>query len=364
MRRYLVFLLAILMGGLLSLSVIYAQDDAVDYVQFDVDNENPMVLNGRAYAEWDGRHTVPATVFHYDGQFHMFRAGYSGWPLPASVGYMVSDDGINWEEPQEEAVIYPEDIPIEGIQLAVLSSGFVESDGTWVLYLFLISENNDPSGMIRATAPDPLGPWEVGGDILLATGNDDAWDWEYISAPHVMMVEDGYRAYYFSGGMIGMATSPDGINWTKYDDPSTTDAPFAESDPIFLPSEDEEAWDYDFIQDPTVLQTPDGWVMLYSSFQGVNASFNGGERGYGIAISEDGIAWERLQDEPIWHNRRDMRVSRDTWYGQLAYHDETYYLYLEVTTGYGTDIIGGTYEGLFLDTLSRILSLNSDNTLQ
>jgi len=34
-------------------------------------------------------------------------------------------------------------------------------------------------------------------------------------------------------GMIGMATSTDGIHWTKYDNPETTGDLFALSDPIF-----------------------------------------------------------------------------------------------------------------------------------
>lgn len=349
MRIYRMFLIAIcLLVSLLALTVI-AQDDEGDGIRFTVDDQTPVMRNGRAYSEWDGRHVVPAAVFYHDGQFHMFRSGYRGWPLPAGVGYAVSDDGLTWVEPQESPVLPAEDMPFaDDIDLALLSSGFVDADGTWVLYFFLFPSQGSSveMGMVRATAPEPLGPWVMGEDVLLVPGSEGEWDSDNIGAPHVMLVDGEYRAYYFASGGIGMATSSDGLEWTKYDDPNTAEAPYAESDPVFLASEDEDAWDYNSVADPTVLITPDGWVMLYDSFQGVNSNFAGGSRGYSLALSEDGIHWERLQAEPMWLNQRDMRLPRDSWYGQLAYHDEIYYLYLEINTAYGTDIFGGTYEGL------------------
>lgn len=329
MRIIRLFLIAMcLLTSLLTLTIIAQDDDEGEGLRFTVDDQNPMVINGRAYAEWDGRHTVPGTVFYHDGQFHMFRAGYRGWPLPAGVGYMVSDDGLTWEEPQEAPVLPAEDMPFgDDIDLALLSSGLVDADGTWVLYFFIFPSagSSGKTSMVRATAPDPLGPWTMSADILLATGSEGEWDADNIGAPHVMLVDGEYRAYYFSGVGIGMATSPDGITWTKYDDPSTTEAPYAESDPVFFASDNEDAWDYETVADPTVLITPDGWVMLYNSFQGMNPNtWVGGERGYSLAISDDGINWERLQDEPMWMNQRDMNIPRDSWYGQLAYHDDVY----------------------------------------
>ena len=45
---------------------------------------------------------------------------------------------------------------------------------------------------------------------------------------------------------IGYATSSDGIAWTKYDDPSTTAPPYAESDPVLGlgPGSFETVWVY------------------------------------------------------------------------------------------------------------------------
>ena len=60
--------------------------------------------------------------------------------------------------------------------------------------------------------------------------------------------------------MCGMATSADGTSWTKYDDPGTTEAPFAESDPVLQPSP--PGWDAEDVK-YSVMNTDPGWEMLY-----------------------------------------------------------------------------------------------------
>jgi hypothetical protein len=63
--------------------------------------------------------------------------------------------------------------------------------------------------------------------------------------------------------MCGLATSADGINWTKYDDPSTTEAPYAKSDPVLQPSP--SGWDAEDVI-CSVMKTDTGWEMLYQGF--------------------------------------------------------------------------------------------------
>ena len=91
---------------------------------------------------------------------------------------------------------------------------------------------------------------------------------------------------------------------------------------------------------PKVVKNDEGLVMLYRSYTGAaqNASI-------GFAISQDGIDWERLNDVPIF-STQDIR-RRNIWFTELAYHDGTYYVYLELQRNYQaqTDIYAGTYEG-------------------
>ena len=58
-----------------------------------------------------------------------------------------------------------------------------------------------------------------------------------------------------------MATSEDGIEWTRYDNPETTDTLYAESDPLFDPIE--TGADVNFAMQPQVVQTEDGWQWFY-----------------------------------------------------------------------------------------------------
>src|SRR5687767_14449720 len=93
-------------------------------------------------------------------------------------------------------------------------------------------------------------------------------------------------------GGIGIATSDDGITWTKYDDPTTGGA-YAESDPIFGAGE-EGAWDALSVFQPNVVRTENGYVMLYSGIKNPSPP----QRGF--AFSEDGLTWTRHTQNPVF----------------------------------------------------------------
>lgn len=96
---------------------------------------------------------------------------------------------------------------------------------------------------------------------------------------------------FYTGGRngIGLATSPDGVTWARHDDPATTRAPEAESDPVFTRGASGER-DGLGVHQPRVALTPDGYVMLYHA--------NSGATSYGIAASPDGLTWTRRPDNP------------------------------------------------------------------
>lgn len=144
-----------------------------------------------------------------------------------------------------------------------------------------------------------------------------------------------------TGTSAGVAFSDDGLTWEKYDDPATTEAPVAESDPIFVP-QDNTTWEYNNIQDVRVMQTPTGWAMLYSS---MNTGLQNSFAGYNIATSKDGIQWTRISDDALWTHRSIQR--RPTWTANWLNHEGTYYVYMEIARGYqgDTDIFMGILEG-------------------
>lgn len=309
---------------------------------FAVYQDSPVVPRGPA-GSWDSQFTDPGAVVYHDGLYHMFHNGFVVWPAPVGIAYSTSPDGYNWTRFQEDPVFVGDDLDYVGLT-ALASSALVEDDGTWILYFYTWDATSwpAPTKIGRATAPAPEGPWTADPEPVLVQGSEGEWDAYAVRAPGVVRDEDGYVMFY-SGytrqqGMIGMATSADGIQWTKYDDPSTTEAPFAESDPVFLPGE-AGAWDSGHVFQPRVESTPEGLAMVYSAAPSVNGS--GGRLGY--AISPDGVNWDRSEG-PILE-ASDVPGGRAIWYTDLLYHDDTYFLFFELGTGGETEVYLATQQG-------------------
>ena len=308
---------------------------------FTLASEEPVVP--RAGSDWFRTYTDPGAAVYHDGMFHMFHNGFNGWPAPVGIAYSISADGQNWTLVQEEPVFVGDDLDYVGLTV-LASSALVEDDGTWVLYFYTWDQRTwpAPTKIGRATAPEPTGPWTADAEPLLVQGSEGEWDEYAVRVPSVVKTGDGYLMF-FTGytrqqGMIGLATSPDGITWTKYNDPATTEAPFAESDPVFMPGE-EGAWDEGQALQPRVVASPEGYVMLYSAGSAVNGS--GAELGY--AVSQDGINWERVS-EPIFSHTR-VSGGRAIWFTEFLYQDDVYYLFFELGTGGNTEIYLATHQG-------------------
>ncbi|HVU15030.1 MAG TPA: hypothetical protein VHD90_27340 [Phototrophicaceae bacterium] len=336
-RLFCLFLISIFAGAL-SISSVSAQDGL-----FTLASDQPVVAHGKS-GQWDGQYTDPGAVFYDDGMFHMFRNGFVGWPASVQIAYLTSPDGIHWTQPSPDPVMYSKDVPYAKVA-ALASDALVLADGTWVLYFYTwnsFDQNAAPGAIGRATAPAPSGPWTPDPAPILNPGPKGSWDDLRVNAPRVVKTDDGYRMYYagfdengLSSGQIGMATSTDGIHWTKYDDPSTTAAPYAESDPIMKQPKSLVA-----LGQPMVEQTPDGWVMTFRQ-----NDFNGGlpQMTLNDALSADGIHWNAAP-QPFWE-RSTIPRSNGFWYTAMEYHDGTYYQYIETGIGGGTSIFLATHTG-------------------
>ncbi len=311
-----------------------------------LDADHPVIEHGPADA-WDGRYTDPGAVLFYDGQFHMFRNGFVQWPGWVGIAYLTSPDGVTWTQQGDGPVLTTDDVPYADVA-ALASSVYVMDDGTWVLYFYTWgNQSSAPESWAigRATAPDPAGPWTVDPAPVLMSGGEGAWDGAQVAAPSVVAISGGYGLFYTGTDadgrrMVGMAIGPDGIDWFKNDDPSTTSALFAESDPIMKPG-DEGAWDAAFIHQPRVTRTPDGLVMSYRS-----TAPGGTDKGYGLAVSrDDGYTWKRYAANPVLSDRSLLR--RGLWYNALVYHDGLLYMPVEIQRGYQneTDVYMATIEG-------------------
>jgi predicted GH43/DUF377 family glycosyl hydrolase len=304
---------------------------------FSVYSDEPVVMNGDP-GNWDDRYTDPGAVLFYGGMFHMFRNGFRDWPASVQIGYALSPDGYTWTKQGNEPVLRTENVPNAGVA-ALASSALVEDDGTWVLYFYTWQSMNYPSagGIGRATAPSPTGPWTVDPELVLTPGGSDSWDSHHVLAPDVIKTDDGYRMYYSGYNrtgtqQIGMATSEDGIHWAKYDDPGTTNAAFAESDPVFTPKMN-EGW----VHQPRVRPLDAGWILFYRTE-------GGSDMALGYATSTNGIHWERPIVNPVL-TAQAVKGGRSFWFTNVVYYEDTYFLYWEVEKSLSTEIYLATHKG-------------------
>lgn len=181
-------------------------------LRFELATDTPAFDSGEPEA-WDWPHVSPGAVIYRDGVYHMLRNGF-GDEKPTGVGYGDSDTGVLWSAVGADPVF-----TFDGGQV---HTGLVIDDGTWVVYFDSMSgkdEEGSHRSIGRASAPAPEGPWTVDSGPVLEPGEAGAWDETAVFQPAAVGGPDGYVMFYAGAGgavsSIGRATSPDGITWTK-----------------------------------------------------------------------------------------------------------------------------------------------------
>jgi predicted GH43/DUF377 family glycosyl hydrolase len=270
------------------------------------DGDDPTVT--RELAGVDESYLNPGAVIDHDGILHMYANAFSSWPGPVQVVHLTSVDGVAWERADDAAVMTSDDVPFTPNGHDV-STGFITGDGTWVLVFTTVS--TEPWAIGLATAPGPDGPWTVMPQPVLEGRGADRDEGGGLAWPSVIATDDGYAMYFTAlremgrGGTIAMATSADGLTWTRRDEPILV----AETD-----------WELTALDRPRVARTPQGYVMVYTG-----RTLN--DRG--VAWSDDGVTWMREGDQPAIRSE-DLPASGDSWDAALVYRDGDLTYYLEV----------------------------------
>ena len=314
---------------------------------FTVYGDQPIVSKGQP-GTWDDRFTDPGAVIYHDGMFHMFRNGFRDFPAVSHVGYVTSPDGYTWTKQElDDNTFQTIDVPYA--KIVMYASSVIRQDNCWVLYFYTWDSSSYPSSSVIGRATECIGgpamaQWFVDEEPVLKPGAAGDWDEKQVLAPHVLKTDSGYIMYYSGVGasgtqQIGMATSKDGIHWTKYNDSATTDKPYAESDPVFQPGE-KGTWDAAWVHQPRVFQTVDGWAMVY---RGVSDR-NGANMKRGLATSQDGIHWERYAGNPIF-KPSDIKGASQFWFTNVIYKDDMLYLFVEGDIKQTTQIYLATHQG-------------------
>jgi sucrose-6-phosphate hydrolase SacC (GH32 family) len=176
-----------------------------------------------------------------------------------------------------------------------------------------------------------------GNTPVLQPGATGSWD-VTMDTPEILHDSSGYKLYYFgdtiAGGSnlhpsrrasFGVATSPDGITWTKY-----------AGNPILTHGSNTE-WDRSWIESPAVLwdSAAGTYLMWYSGVDTLTWRI-----GVGLATSPDGFTWTKYAGNPVLAPGAAGSYD-DMWAAVPAVikRDSTYEMWysgLSSTTGYTT----------------------------
>lgn len=223
-----------------------------------------------------------------------------------SIGYAWSTDGVAWTKHAGNPVMAAR--PGAWDDVGVAAPVVVQDGDTLRMWYHGVTDAGAVPGKATgyATSVDGIS-WERRDAPVLEAGSPGQWDSGILVAHAALKDDDGFTMWY-SGGVgappnvtfqTGYATSPDGIHWTKYNDPATTSVPFQASDPVVKRGpvgtfDDARAWT------PHVLKTASGYAMWYAGAGSAN-QFN---QVIMYATSPDGIRWTKHAEPvfrgPLW----------------------------------------------------------------
>ena len=259
---------------------------------FEVVGERPIIRRGFVP---DRGAVLPGAIAIDGDTYHAWVIAFGDPPGTQDVHHLISHDAVAWtlaDDPSLESLS-------DGLgNPGALPTSVLFDGERWVMYLTgTLATEREGWEIWRATAPGPDGPWTRGDAPVVRRGPAGAWDSGGLDFPTVLRTADGYVMVYSGidharpgSGWIGRATSDDGITWTKHDDPATTDAELAQSDPVAEPGLcggfDERA-----IYQPRALVDGDRLVMAYAGYSGPLDS----RATVGLAASDDnGLTWTCL----------------------------------------------------------------------
>lgn len=245
---------------------------------------NPILRRGQP-GEFDAVKVGPRVVLKEGaGLYKMWYEGVPG-ANRASVGYATSKDGLTWKKWPGNPVLAPSE-RWEGGEKGEISPNTVLLEGG-AYRMWYHSWDGRHRRVGYATSPDGLEWTKHPGNPVLDVGERGSWDASQVAVPTVLRVGDRYLMWYAGmserndGWRIGLATSPDGVRWTKNP-----------RNPVFKAGPP-GAWD-----EWAVL--PGGMVWDGTRFHLWYPAFNRKFRsGIGYASSADGLHWTRSPKNPV-----------------------------------------------------------------
>ncbi len=279
---------------ILSLSCsLFLKEQLFSQITWQKYTNNPVLSSGvfngvSAYGidgSFDSRQAWMPAVIHDNGIYKMLYVGYENYySRQYSIGYAISEDGINWFPYQKNPVLKR---GITGsFEESFIWGGTVLKDTTGYRLYYGGFNSLWKASIGLATSPDGIHWTKYSNNPVLVHGLSTGWDGDAVHSPCVIRDSAGMYQMWYSGTShdttaIGYATSSDGYTWVKHI-----------SNPIFF-TDKSNLWESYLVTDSRVIKIGNTYHMFYFGAPGAY--------GYqiGYATSTDGLTWHRYLNNPI-----------------------------------------------------------------
>jgi len=229
------------------------------------------------------------------------------------IGYAESNDGLTWQVSNSRPVLTVGQSGAWDDYTVGLGYIFKEN-GVYKMYYAGMQEPHTGKRQIGlATSTDGIHWEKYSNPVMLSTSS------QYFLGVHSIIKFDSLYYMYYDASPendyvfnINLATSVDGIHWTKY-----------ENNPILIP---DEPWEEESISYATIVQSDNEYKMTYSL---------GAQDAIGMAYSIDGIRWNKDKANPVFK----LSDAVNGWCTKISYPfsvmiNNDYRIYY---SGYGKD---------------------------
>ena len=273
--------------GSIYINVIWGVPINQNWIDF---NNNPLLVTSHNY--YDEYGVAQPQIFFENGGYKMYYLG-----IAASAGkyvlYAVSNDGIVWNKPFAHPILYPGNYSAWDSWAVHPGAVFKDNDGVYKMYYCGYADQYSQWHIGLATSIDGITWTKHPQPVLYGTSG-----WEYqIGASSIIKKDGTYFLYYYGRTLpnykIGVATSSDGINFIKYS-----------GNPIISNT---ASWELSGVLYASVIQENASLKMVYGNSNG---------SGFGLATSSDGLNWTKANNNPFFTNQN---TSNNWAAGKIVY---------------------------------------------
>lgn len=246
----------------------------------------PLLKNGSP-TQWDGTGAGIVSIMYDDGMYKAWYVGQDSIYI-GRIGYATSPDGINWVKDMAHNPVLDVGPPGSWDEANADHACILKIGGEYKMWYSGEDQNSNRIGY--ATSPDGI-TWTKDGvnNPVLGLGPPGSWDDSEVLHPYVIFDGATYHMWYNAFGQssqnTGYATSPDGINWTKYP-----------GNPVFETGS-AGTWDDYMLALQAVIKEGSTYHMWYGAGDGTDEDNKYFRIGY--ASSTNGIDWNRYVGNPI-----------------------------------------------------------------